>query len=173
MNTPADTRLMALTAHLMVIHRAYRAAADKALADYGLSQATAWPVITAGRLGDGVRQGVLAEAMGVEGPSLVRVLDQLVAAGLIERREDPLDRRAKTVHLTEAGNELRERVETMLVHLRRRLFAGCDENDLEACMRVFESLKSSLAHHHSEPGTVYEPLPHAPAPGGSSTEQQP
>ena len=103
MNTPSDSLLMATTANLMVLSRAYRGAADKALADYGLSQATAWPVILAGRLGDGVRQGALAEALGVEGPSLVRVLDQLVAAGLMERREDPHDRRAKTLHLTEAG----------------------------------------------------------------------
>ena len=44
---------MATTANLMVLSRAYRGAADKALADYGLSQATAWPVILAGRLGDG------------------------------------------------------------------------------------------------------------------------
>lgn len=158
---------MAITAHLMVIHRAYRAAADKALADYGLSQATAWPVITAGRLGDGVRQGVLAEAMGVEGPSLVRVLDQLVAAGLIERREDPLDRRAKTLHLTQAGNDLREQVETMLVHLRRRLFANIAPDDLDACLRVFEGLKFSLVHHQSEPGTAYEPVPPVVMPGSA------
>ena len=103
---------MATTANLMVLSRAYRGAADKALADYGLSQATAWPVILAGRLGDGVRQGALAEALGVEGPSLVRVLDQLVAAGLMERREDPHDRRAKTLHLTEAGQALRARSRT-------------------------------------------------------------
>lgn len=144
MNTPYDTCLMALTTHLMVIHRSYRAAADKALADYGLSQATAWPVIFTGRLGDGVRQGVLADAMDVEGPSLVRVLDQLVAAGLIERREDALDRRAKTLHLTPEGRALCQRVEAMLIGLRRRVFAGIDEADLHACLRVFESLKTSL-----------------------------
>jgi MarR family transcriptional regulator for hemolysin len=158
MNTPSDTRLMKLTAHLLVIHRAYRAAADKALADYGLSQATAWPVISAGRLGDGVRQGVLAEAMGVEGPSLVRVLDQLVAAGLIERREDPLDRRAKTLHLTPEGHALRERVETMLLDLRRRLFVGIAEDDLDACLRVFEGLKASLTRQ-SATGAGFEPEP--------------
>ena len=135
---------MATTANLMVLSRAYRGAADKALADYGLSQATAWPVILAGRLGAGVRQGALAEALGVEGPALVRVLAQLVAAGLMERREDPHDRRAKTLHLTEAGHALRAQVEEVLVELRRRLFRGVSEADLEACLRVFESLKVSL-----------------------------
>jgi MarR family transcriptional regulator for hemolysin len=145
MTTPADARLMALTSHLIVLQRTYRAVADKALADYGLSQATAWPVIFTGRLGDGVRQGVLADAMDVEGPSLVRVLDQLVAAGLIERREDPQDRRAKTLHLTPAGHALRERIERVLRGLRRQVFAGIDEADLDACLRVFESIKLTLA----------------------------
>lgn len=135
---------MATTANLMVLSRAYRGAADKALADYGLSQATAWPVILAGRLGDGVRQGALAEALGVEGPSLVRVLDQLVAAGLMERREDPHDRRARTLHLTDAGHALRTQVEEVLVELRRRVFQGVSESDLEACLRVFDALKVSL-----------------------------
>lgn len=144
MNTPSDSQLMATTANLMVLSRAYRGAADKALVDYGLSQATAWPVILAGRLGDGVRQGALAEALGVEGPSLVRVLDQLVAAGLMERREDPHDRRAKTLHLTDAGHALRAQVEDVLVELRRRLFNGVSEADLEACLRVFDALKVSL-----------------------------
>lgn len=144
MDTPTDSQLMATTANLMVLSRAYRGAADKALADYGLSQATAWPVILAGRLGDGVRQGALAEALGVEGPSLVRVLDQLVAAGLMERREDALDRRAKTLHLTEAGHALRKEVEDVLVELRRRLFDGVSEADLQACLRVFDSLKAAL-----------------------------
>lgn len=144
MNPPTDSQLMATTANLIVLSRAYRGAADKALADYGLSQATAWPVILTGRLGDGVRQGALAEALGVEGPSLVRVLDQLVAAGLMERREDTHDRRAKTLHLTEAGNALRKQVEDVLVELRRRLFDGVSEADLQACLRVFDTLKTAL-----------------------------
>ncbi|WP_313066562.1 MarR family winged helix-turn-helix transcriptional regulator [Achromobacter animicus] len=144
MLTLSDSQLMATTANLMVLSRAYRGAADKALADYGLSQATAWPVILAGRLGDGVRQGALAEALGVEGPSLVRVLDQLVAAGLMERREDPHDRRARTLHLTEAGHALRAQVEDVLVELRRRIFHDVSESDLQACLRVFDAMKVSL-----------------------------
>ena len=56
--------------------------------DLRLMAATAWPVIIVGRLVNGVCQGALAEALGVEGPFLVRVLDQLVAANLMERRED-------------------------------------------------------------------------------------
>jgi len=157
MNTPSDARLMAMTANLMVLSRAYRGAADKALADFGMSQATAWPVILTGRLGDGVRQGVLAEALGVEGPSLVRVLDQLVAAGMIERREDAQDRRAKTIHLTDAGQVLRERIEGVLIQLRRQLFDGVSEADLEVCLRVFDTLKTALGRQSAASMEDYRP----------------
>lgn len=145
MTTPhSDACLMATTASLMVLARAYRGAADSALSAYGLSQATAWPVIVTGRLGDGVRQGALAEALGVEGPSLVRVLDQLVSSGLIERREDAHDRRVRTIHLTPAGHALREKVETVLVKLRRQIFRDVDRTDLQACVRVMDTLKTAL-----------------------------
>ena len=157
MNTPSDARLMAMTANLMVLSRAYRGAADKALADFGMSQASAWPVILTGRLGDGVRQGVLAEALGVEGPSLVRVLDQLVAAGMIERREDAQDRRAKTIHLTDAGQVLRERIEGVLIQLRRQLFDGVSEADLEVCLRVFDTLKTALGRQSAASMEDYRP----------------
>src|SRR5690606_20372459 len=129
----------------------YRSAADNALAEYGLSQATAWPVILTGRLGDGVRQGALAEALGVEGPSLVRVLDQLVASGLIERREDPRDRRARTIHLTPDGDALRQRVEGVLVKLRRQIFKEVSHDDLQAFLRVFETLNTALGRDDAVP----------------------
>jgi len=142
---------MATTASLMVLSRAYRSVADNALSEYGLSQATAWPVILTGRLGDGVRQGALAEALGVEGPSLVRVLDQLVSSGLIERREDPHDRRARTIHLTPDGHALREQVEGVLVKLRRQIFKDVSHEDLQACLRVFDTLKTALGRDDAVP----------------------
>lgn len=150
MPAPSDSRLMATTASLMVLSRAYRGAADNALSEYGLSQATAWPVIIAGRLGDGVRQGALAEALGVEGPSLVRVLDQLVLAGLMERRQDAHDRRARTLHLTPDGQALRQHVESVLATLRRQLFKDVSDADLEACLRVFDTLKTTLGRQSAK-----------------------
>lgn len=129
---------------LPVLQRAYRAAADRAVAHVGLSQALAWPLVMIGRHGDGVRQGVLAELLGIEGPSLVRSLDQLVEAAFVERREDPADRRAKTLHLTASGAAARAQIEEALKEMRGGLFAGLSDADVATCLRVFGVLGQRL-----------------------------
>jgi MarR family transcriptional regulator for hemolysin len=136
--------VLSLSLSLGVVQRAYRAAADKAVAQLRLSHAMAWPLLFIGRLGDGLRQGVLAEALGIEGPSLVRSLDQLMREGLVERREDAADRRAKTLHLTAAGRQVYGEIESLLLTLRSNLYRDVSDADIAACLRVFETLSLRL-----------------------------
>jgi MarR family transcriptional regulator for hemolysin len=97
-----------------------------------------------GRQGNGVRQGQIAERLGIEGPSLVRLLDQLVAGELVQRHDDTADRRAKTLHLTPAGVVAQARIEDTLHGLRARLFEGVPDEDVAACLRVFATLEQRL-----------------------------
>ncbi len=142
------------------LERAYRAAANRAVAHVGLSQALAWPLVTIGRLGDGLRQGVLAEQLGIEAPSLARSVDQLVQGGFVDRREDPDDRRARTLHLTEAGVQACEQIEAALAVMRKSLYQGIADEDLFACLRVFDALRERL-------GCPSPELPQAKARPGS------
>jgi DNA-binding MarR family transcriptional regulator len=50
--------------------------------------------------------GALAAAEGVAGPTMTRIVDGLVAAGLAERRPDPNDGRAVAIAATAAGDSL-------------------------------------------------------------------
>jgi MarR family transcriptional regulator, transcriptional regulator for hemolysin len=142
--TERERSLMAVTMLLSVLQRAYRSSADRAVAHIGLSHALAWPLLVIGRQGNGARQGAIAEMLGIEGPSLVRLLDQLVAAELVQRRDDPADRRAKTLHLTPAGVEAQARIEHVLHGLRAGLFQGVPDADVAACLRVFATLEQRL-----------------------------
>lgn len=142
---PSDPVLMDVTTSLTRMSRAYRQAADGSLAELGLSTATAWPVVIVGRMGDGVRQKVVAEELGIEAPSLVRLLDQLEANGFLARKDDPDDRRAKTLHLTKLGRAVVADVEALLVDLRRRIFEGVSREDADTFLRVLDTLKSGLA----------------------------
>ncbi|MFT3906147.1 MAG: MarR family transcriptional regulator [Steroidobacteraceae bacterium] len=136
--------LMNFGTALPPLQRAYRAAADRAVAHFGLSQALAWPLVMLGRLAGPIRQGMLAEVLAIEAPSLVRSLDQLVEAGLAERRDDPLDGRARTLHLTAAGRAVCDQIEAALQELRNELFAGISDADLAASLRVFGQLGRRL-----------------------------
>src|SRR5215475_10047303 len=93
------------------------------------------------RLGDGVRQKELATALSIEGPSLVRILDNLERRGLIERRADASDRRARGIHLTRAGRELARRAGKVRDEVPARALAGVTPAELRVCPRV-------LARHH-------------------------
>ncbi|HEV7619959.1 MAG TPA: MarR family transcriptional regulator [Burkholderiaceae bacterium] len=147
-----DQTLMTLTMTLTQVARAYKSAADRMAADFGLSQATAWPVVMIGRLGNGVRPGAVADALGLEPPSLVRVIDQLIEAGLVERHDDASDRRAKTLYLTAKGRLCAARLEKALIPFRRKLFDGIDRADIDACMRVFAALNTAIAHFDESKG---------------------
>lgn len=138
----------AVTHALLTTGRHWRRAANTVAEAHGLSDATAHPLIIIGRMAEAPRQNVLADAVGIEGPSLVRLIDQLAAAGLVVRREDPSDRRAKVIALTASGRAMVARIETELATLRARLFAEISAADLEASLRVFAALQA----HIRDPG---------------------
>jgi len=141
----------AFTAGLLRLTRIYRREIDRALAAHGLSDARALPVLHIARLGDGVRQGVLAEELGVEGPSLVRILDQLCAAGLVERRDDLNDRRAKTLHLSEEGRALAAVVEQGVDAVRSGLMEAVSDEDLSATLRTLARFDAALEAAQKRP----------------------
>lgn len=118
--------------------RIWRRESDQALSDHGLSYATAIPLLVLSRQGENVRQGVLADELGIEGPSLVRLIDLLQAEGLVERREDPTDRRAKTLHLTKAGEAKVEETNRILRRVRASLLKDIGADELAI---TFETLQ--------------------------------
>ena len=144
------------TANLLTTGRQWRRVVDLALSSYGISEAAAAPVLWIGRLGGGVRQVVIANYVGIEGPSLVRLLDQLESMDLVIRKDDPTDRRAKGLWLTAEGEVLASRMEAALDELRGRILANVDQADIEAAIRVlkafeeFETLKATGAEQERE-----------------------
>ena len=135
------------TRELVRLARLYRREVNRCIAQHGLSDARAVPVLHIARAGHCLRQGELAEELGIEGPSLVRLLDQIGAAGLIERREDPSDGRAKTLHLTPTGKDLALVLEQVLTRLRKELLVDVSDDDLAATVRTFTALEAALERH--------------------------
>jgi MarR family transcriptional regulator for hemolysin len=126
------------------IARRLRQAVDSELAAFGLTEATWRPLAYVGLLGEGVRQRELAAALGIEGPSLVRLLDSLERRGLIERREHKGDRRVRGIYLTTSGRELQRRVLRVSESVQMRLLAAVPQADLKVCARVFGIIEQAL-----------------------------
>ena len=137
---------------LNTVSRAYRKVVNRVLATHALSDSQALPILFVSRLGDGVRMGTLAEHVGVEVPSLIRQIDQLCAAGLVERHDDPKDRRAKTLHLTEAGRHQAVIIETLFREARGRMLSGVGDDELATAVKVLRSFEKSLAGESGDQG---------------------
>lgn len=136
----------AFTKGLLIAARQWRRIADGVLQDEqpALSEATALPLIVIESMATPPTQTALAEAVGVEGPSLVRVLDQLCAARLVTRSEDPNDRRAKVITLTPAGRRTVAKIQAGLDRMRDEIFGDLSLDDIEAALRSFQALRRHL-----------------------------
>lgn len=138
-----DPLHLKVSSGMVAAARHWRRICHCALTSYGISEACAAPLLMIVRLGDGVHQVAVAQAAGLESPSLVRLLDQLCKAGLVCRSEDPLDRRAKALSLTAEGRTLAEAIEIELVRVRREVLQGIEEADLQATLRVLHAFEAA------------------------------
>jgi DNA-binding MarR family transcriptional regulator len=90
---------------LGMIFRAYVKAAHAAMADLP-GGPRGYQVLSAAAQRSVGSQLALAQHLGVDRTVMTYLLDDLEVAGLIERRPDPADRRARRIVATRLGNEL-------------------------------------------------------------------
>jgi len=117
-----------------------RFAMDEAFKPLGITDATWRTLFYLSQTGDGVTQKELASVMGIEGPSLVRLLDSLEGKHFIERRPNPDDRRAKTVHLTSTGRRRIVEWRTVSARVREKLLAEISAEEIQCCVDVFQRI---------------------------------
>lgn len=127
-----------------VLARQWRRILERQLEQAGLTDATWAPLLHLERLGDGVTQKALAAAVGIDGSSLVRLLDILAAKTWIERRIGDEDRRARLIHLTPDGRAAVERVRAILYAAEEPLLEGLSDEELAAAVRLFEKLSPRI-----------------------------
>ncbi|MER5171194.1 MarR family transcriptional regulator [Thioclava sp. GXIMD2076] len=133
------------------VGQSWRRVLGQRLANEGLSDATALPMLVLWRPGkDAMRQNELAQLLGLETSGVVRLLDRLSARGLLRRIEDPSDRRAKLLELTEEGAELAARANRVARVLRRELLDQFAPDDLEAAYRVLAQLSETLDDYEAK-----------------------
>ena len=132
--------------------RQWRRAVDRRLQPFGLTEATWLPLIYLARTPAPVRQKDLAASLVLDGSSVVRLLDALEAAGLIERREESGDRRAKIITVTSRGLSIIDQVEAVSKDVRNATLVGLSPEDLATATRVLDIVCQNLAKQQGGEG---------------------
>ena len=128
------------------VARLFRATFEREIAKSGLGvtpgEARALTRIAAS---NGVRQSEIAVALGIEPMTLSRYVDGLEKAGLIERRVDPKDGRAKCVTTTEEAEILLARIRAQADDLIARLQTGLDDDQKRTLPAALRTMRDNLA----------------------------
>jgi MarR family transcriptional regulator for hemolysin len=116
---------------------------DRRAVKFGLTRAQ-WRATKVLYHREGLRQTELAEFLEMEPIAVGRVIDRLQAAGFVERRHDPKDRRAWRLHTTEQARVIVDDMELIARDLRKDATVGIDYDELEQALAVINRIKENL-----------------------------
>jgi MarR family transcriptional regulator for hemolysin len=133
--------------------RQWRRAVDLRRRKSGLTEATWAPLLRLSQASAPMRQKDLAAALSLDSSSVVRILNGLEDAGLIERREDAGDRRAKAIAITRQGHALVRQVEAVSEDVQREVLAGVAHDDIAVARQVLETICRALVQLNDESHT--------------------
>ena len=123
--------------------RTWRHQLDQRLRPLGLSQAK-WRTLAHLSRGH-LTQCDLAQRLGIEEPTLARLLGKLEQDRWIKRESAIHDRRCKTVHLQPKSSAILEKIEGTARELRHELLETIPARDLQTCMRVLVEIRNRAA----------------------------
>ena len=137
-----DPRREAAT-RIIETSRLLRNLVEQRLKPYGMTRAQ---FATLSRLErqDGLAQHELAESLEIQPIAMVRLVDQLSADDLVERRADPADRRCNRLFLTGAGRERLKELADFKSGLGSELFEGIGEDAIREVLETLGQLHSNI-----------------------------
>jgi MarR family transcriptional regulator, transcriptional regulator for hemolysin len=124
--------------------RSWRLALDARLKDLGVGQSGWLTIAILAKSKTELSQRALADQLGVEGPSVVSMLDRLENGGLVTRSPCPTDRRVKLIHLTDSGRALYAKVRKQADAFRASVLDDVPPAQLAAATALLESLRTRI-----------------------------
>jgi MarR family transcriptional regulator for hemolysin len=125
------------------VARLLRTYADHRAAQYGMTRAQ-WAVLVRLDRAEGLNQSELAEMLDLQPITLTRLLDKLADSGLIERRPDPDDRRAKRLFLTPAARPLLEHLGVVGEDIMGAALDGLEPPAIEQMIGQLDVVRGNL-----------------------------
>lgn len=124
--------------------RGWRVGLDRRLKFLGLGQAGWITIANIAKAGRPMSQTELANAAGVEGATMVTMLDRLVRDGLVERQASTTDRRIKLIFLTDEGMAVYEKLRAVARAYGQELLSGMDKADLRQATVILERINAAI-----------------------------
>ncbi|WP_130619752.1 MarR family winged helix-turn-helix transcriptional regulator [Dyella amyloliquefaciens] len=116
---------------------------DRRAVKFGLTRAQ-WRATKMLYYREGLRQTELAEQLEMEPIAVGRVIDRLQAAGFVERRPDPKDRRAWRLYVTDQARGVIADMEEIALGLRKDATRGITVPELQQALDVLNRMKDNL-----------------------------
>jgi len=134
------------------VGRLLRTYADQKARRFGMTRAQ-WAVLLRLERREGLKQSDLAEALDIQPITLTRLVDRLCDNGLIERRADPNDRRAKRLYLTPAARPLIDRIADRIEELSETVLAGIEPAEVDRMLSKLGLARENLKQAIDKPTT--------------------
>jgi MarR family transcriptional regulator, transcriptional regulator for hemolysin len=125
------------------VARLLRTYADHKAAQFGITRAQ-WAVLVRLDRSEGINQSEFADVLDLQPITLTRLLDKLSDSGLIERRPDPADRRAKRLYLTAAARPLLKQLGALGDETMAGAMAGVSAENVEHMVSQLGIVKENL-----------------------------
>jgi len=125
------------------VGRLLRTYADQQARQFGMTRAQ-WAVLARLEYAEGLKQTELADMLDLQPITLTRLVDRLCASGLIERRADPSDRRAKRLYLTAQARPLMNRLADLGENMMATVLEGLDAAKLEQMTANLSRVRDNL-----------------------------
>jgi len=125
------------------VARLLRTFADQHARQFGMTRAQ-WAVLARLEHHEGLKQSELADMLDLQPITLTRLVDRLCASGLIERRPDVHDRRAKRLYLTPLARPLMERLAKIATEMMESVLNGFDMATVERMTGELDRARDNL-----------------------------
>jgi len=142
-----------LVSQLVESSRLLRNYIDHRAKERGTTRAQ-WIVLFRLRQQEGLSQVDLADVLELQPISLVRLLDRLVEHGLLERRQDPKDRRANLLFLTAEGRQLVDDLDSLRDAIAIDVLHNVPDEAIEKSLGTLCDIKDRIKHLADPPGHV-------------------
>jgi MarR family transcriptional regulator for hemolysin len=126
------------------VARTWRHEMNRALRPLGLNLSMRQVLVQLQRNPGGLMQAELARSLGIEGPTLVRLLDRLEEKGWVARITSIDDKRRKYTVLTASAADQVRVIEQLSDTLRTRMMSGLTTEQLDQCAQVMTKIRNNL-----------------------------